>query len=460
MKKIILILFAFINLLFAQNSDVTVNLMVLYTPAAVEWAENEGKLIDSLIENEIKISNLVMANSKTGVNLDLVHKQEINYLETDDVNKDLRRLSEIDDDFIDEVHLLRKEYQADLVALIVGNTTSRAAGAGYILNDTAYGGSPRNGFSVCKVSSLDKNFSFVHEIGHNFGCGHADDNNGAVLMPFSKGYHFFGNSGAGYSSIMAYTNTNYPTRIPYFSDPNILYDEVATGTENANNAETIRISKEIIAKYRNRLDWIDAFLREITISEGTLSPEFNPEIRNYTVTVGYETDNIDFFAKKNSSSEVKIELENDLSFDGQLEVNNKELAVGDNKFEIKTTTNWEALQKTYTVTVTRLAEGEDTTTSIKHKLDEKKFGILLEKTIVSDVAKISIITPEKANVNLKIYDNLGNLIFSEKSMGLKNVNNFVWNLRNSAGRFVANGAYLIVAETGKYRYSTKIGVKK
>jgi uncharacterized repeat protein (TIGR02543 family) len=41
------------------------------------------------------------------------------------------------------------------------------------------------------------------------------------------------------------------------------------------------------------------------------------------------------------------------------------------------------------------------------------YGILLENAIVSDFARISVITPEPATVNLRILDNLGNVIFTE-----------------------------------------------
>jgi hypothetical protein len=43
----------------------------------------------------------------------------------------------------------------------------------------------------------------------------------------------------------------------------------------------------------------------------------------------------------------------------------------------------------------------------------------------------------------------------------------VWDFRNSAGRIVANGTYLVIAEIvgagsarPKYRYSAKLGVKR
>ena len=98
-----------------------------------------------------------------------------------------------------------------------------------------------------------------------------------------------------------------------------------------------------------------------------------------------------------------------------------------------------------------------------NKNRDKKHGILLAGGIVSQEAKIKVITLEQAQINLAVYDNLGNVIF-EKS-GVRNDKEILWNLTNSAGRNVANGSYLIIAEvkgvSGKvYRYSAKVGVKR
>ena len=119
-----------------------------------------------------------------------------------------------------------------------------------------------------------------------------------------------------------------------------------------------------------------------------------------------------------------------------------------------------------------------------------RYGILLENAVVSDMARISVITPEPATVNLAILDNLGNVVFSADGVGaycirpaipnerttINNVgdlgvcntplqNAIVWNLINNNGRFVANGAYLIIAETigisgRRYLYSARIGVNR
>jgi flagellar hook assembly protein FlgD len=90
---------------------------------------------------------------------------------------------------------------------------------------------------------------------------------------------------------------------------------------------------------------------------------------------------------------------------------------------------------------------------------------LLEKNIVSDKAQMRIVLPDDDKVQeakIVIYDNVGNVVF-ETAAGRDG--KATWNLRNSAGRYVANGGYLVIAEvkgiSGKvYAYSAKVGVRR
>ncbi|MCL2845061.1 MAG: hypothetical protein FWE23_06385 [Chitinivibrionia bacterium] len=96
---------------------------------------------------------------------------------------------------------------------------------------------------------------------------------------------------------------------------------------------------------------------------------------------------------------------------------------------------------------------------------DTRFGILLENAIVSDFARISVITPEPATINLRIMDALGNVVFTETAVGANHHLPIIWNLQNQSGRFVANGTYLIIAEaTGisgrRFTYSARIGVSR
>ncbi|MCL2845830.1 MAG: hypothetical protein FWE23_10360 [Chitinivibrionia bacterium] len=111
-------------------------------------------------------------------------------------------------------------------------------------------------------------------------------------------------------------------------------------------------------------------------------------------------------------------------------------------------------------------------------------GILLENSVVSDVAKISIITPEPAQITLRILDALGNVVWTATDVGataLGRPNNIsydtgdrgrsplqtsiVWNLTNQSGRYVASGTYLIIVEAvgqsgRRFVYSSRVGVSR
>jgi len=96
------------------------------------------------------------------------------------------------------------------------------------------------------------------------------------------------------------------------------------------------------------------------------------------------------------------------------------------------------------------------------KKSDKKHGIIVPKNPITVAAtEIRVLVPEQAQINLAIYDNTGNVVY--KTSG-RNTDTFVWDLKNNAGRDVANGSYLIIAEAkganGNYAYSAKVGVKK
>jgi len=102
--------------------------------------------------------------------------------------------------------------------------------------------------------------------------------------------------------------------------------------------------------------------------------------------------------------------------------------------------------------------------SIKPNPTNSKNGIKFAQNPVSDKVKINVILPngEKVSfVNIAIYDMTSNVVFSTTADNGK----IIWDLRNSAGRFVANGSYLVVVEIkssngNAYHYSAKLGVKK
>lgn len=97
---------------------------------------------------------------------------------------------------------------------------------------------------------------------------------------------------------------------------------------------------------------------------------------------------------------------------------------------------------------------------------DSRFGIKFMKNIVNDKAEIFISEKcEVRSVKLIVYDITGNVVFETKVAGEGFQRVVVWDLTNSAGRTVANGSYLVIAEvktqSGKiYNYSAKLGVKR
>ena len=99
-------------------------------------------------------------------------------------------------------------------------------------------------------------------------------------------------------------------------------------------------------------------------------------------------------------------------------------------------------------------------------------GIRFAQNPVSETAEISVVLPNASTgsataVSIVIYDMTGNVVWaSTASTGsATTATGLSWDLRNSAGRFVANGTYLVIAEvrgvSGKiYVYSARLGVKR
>ena len=114
---------------------------------------------------------------------------------------------------------------------------------------------------------------------------------------------------------------------------------------------------------------------------------------------------------------------------------------------------------------------ENETSITNFERSNKHYGIRFAQNPVSDNAEISVILPNNeriAEMNVIIYDMTGNVVFDRRGRIYSTLTDdgaIVWDLRNRAGRFVANGAYLVVVEARDrngevYRYSTRLGVRR
>ena len=97
-------------------------------------------------------------------------------------------------------------------------------------------------------------------------------------------------------------------------------------------------------------------------------------------------------------------------------------------------------------------------------------GIFIYENPANEKAEFDILTPEAAEISVLIYDNQGNVLFSQKGntqiVGNTNSLKINWNLTNRAGKRATAGIYIIQATarssngSGIHQYFAQLGVRK
>ncbi len=226
-----------------------IDVMVIYTPA-VRAAAGGVNAIEALIFAAVNATNQSFVNSEVETELRLVHMAETDYSESGNSGTDLSRITGVGNGYMEEVHPLRDEYGADLVAMITESGTG--CGVAYLMQNLTTGFAPW-AFSVTRRFCAVGNLTFAHELGHNMGCAHDRDNAGGALFPYSYGYRWTTNAGQLRRSVMAYQPG---TRVPHFSNPDVLNGGTPTGIEpphpqSAHNALSINNAAWTVANFRS-----------------------------------------------------------------------------------------------------------------------------------------------------------------------------------------------------------------
>ena len=273
------------------NDPATIDLLILYTPDVEAFGNIQGG-ITLLIDNMVNNANIPFNNSQTNITLRRVRSERVDYTEPVPYNMSttLNRLQNPGDGFMDEIHALRgAPFNADLVQLITMENEANgipASGISYTLNQET--GRCDYAFSVVNVKVLDTSINnsyltSVHEWGHNIGgLGHAAQQTTGIaqgLFDYSYGYRFQGSPLLGsryYATVMAYPDgiyygdTNNATKIPYFSNPDVMYQLALTGAPLiANAAQSLREMKHVIAYYSDRVANFSAVPTDVTVSAET-----------------------------------------------------------------------------------------------------------------------------------------------------------------------------------------------
>ncbi|MGM0745812.1 MAG: M12 family metallo-peptidase, partial [Bacteroidota bacterium] len=248
------------------NDQAVIDVMIVYTPRAENWALVEGD-IQNVINQSMAVAQNTADNANLGIEFRLVHSARIDYTESSSAGTDLRRLTTSPSfyelgyeytGYMDEVHVWRDEFQADLVAMFI--ETDEVGGLGWLLSNTE--GDPRFGFSLTRVQQATST-THAHEMGHNMGNAHSrlQESNPAGadggLFSYSTGWRWNGQDNQEYASVMTYNEDAQSVQI--FSNPDVFFKDVATGSYTgtgapSDNARSMREIKHIISQYREARD--------------------------------------------------------------------------------------------------------------------------------------------------------------------------------------------------------------
>jgi len=244
----------------------TIDVMIVYTPAARNWANQPGRGgIDNVINEAMNMAQMSTDAAQINLEFRLVHRTLIEYSESGNSNTDLRRLTASPSfnpfgteyaGYLNEVHDLRNEYGADLVAMFT--LADDVGGLAWLLRDPQ--GWPEIGFSITRIQQAARSPTHAHEMGHNMGNAHSrnQEQNAAGpdggLFEYSTGWRLTTGDGSRFATVMTYPEGDNGLLI--FSNPDVNFSGVPTGSYTgefapADNARSMREIKHVIANYRD-----------------------------------------------------------------------------------------------------------------------------------------------------------------------------------------------------------------
>lgn len=240
------------------SSPVTIDVLIAFTQNA--GSSNEA-IMNSFANNLVGEANAIFNSSGVAATLRLVRTVAVSWDDTftysgGHYETALAALKSTSDGQLDELHALRDTYGADLVSLIIKPPISggrSVVGIAYLMqsNPVSFANSA---FSVVHNDFAGgPSYSYAHEVGHNLGLVHDDDNRGT-----SVGYHSYAKGyqqkvfAPKFFTVMAYSlGCDGCTGIPNFSNPTVNYTVIPTGVpDEIDAAKTLEVTKAYAANWR------------------------------------------------------------------------------------------------------------------------------------------------------------------------------------------------------------------
>jgi PKD repeat protein len=262
-----------------EESQYLIDLLSVYTPGARDKAGGVSE-VEAMIQAAVDNANTAFIESNVNAQYRLVHVQQVSYTTGGSTSDDL---SWVADD--PEVAALRDQYGADMVSVI--SDTPNSCGTARVQRNPG----PDFADSAFQATDIDcavGNLTFAHEHGHNLGMEHNPENSSVGDNPANASYEFsFAHYVDGsYRTVMSYSAqcNDGCTRVMRHSNPDVLYNGVATGIGGArDNAQTADLTAPITANFRSTVaDPASSANVRITqsgddIEENTVSGEVYPD---------------------------------------------------------------------------------------------------------------------------------------------------------------------------------------
>ncbi len=215
--------------------------LVLYTANARNAVPNINQTINLCIS---QFSSAIYNSGITSAAvLELAGSAEINFTESNNILNDV---STLENDIT--AQNLRNQFQADIVILLTNGT------AGSYNSYAGLTGSlePTNNeaYAIVQVNFATSStyYTFVHEVGHLYGCRHQNDTDG---QPYAHAYSFKPNIFSSWYRTVVHQGMTSGNTILYFSNPNISVHGCPIGVANTNhNARRVTETFPVMMAFR------------------------------------------------------------------------------------------------------------------------------------------------------------------------------------------------------------------
>lgn len=216
------------------------DVLVFYTPA-VRRRLGDATAVARIVQAAVD-TNTAIGRSEISGSVRLVGVEELSFTEGTEAGIDLLSFSENT-----RARQRREALGADLVSLVTEARYGSTCGV-------AFPGPDANAAYSLIPEPCFNQYSFAHEVGHNFGAGHAtDDPAPDGWQPYSHG-HKSPSTTPRFRTVMAYdcleTYGVSCQRVLHYSSPDIRYRNHLTGTAEHDNARTLSEAFPLVEDFR------------------------------------------------------------------------------------------------------------------------------------------------------------------------------------------------------------------